>query len=376
MPTLEELRQRAELGGRTVVVTDRGSVECIDLDIVALPPGSVRVRTVTSALSPGTEMTFLGSGATNAHLLKRWNEELRVFEDEPSSVSFPMPFGYRAAGEVTETSATELPVGARIWGNWRHTEYTTMPTEQALAQQVPEGVSWDDAVDVGQMGPICANAAAFGAALVAGRTAVVFGAGPIGLITAQMVRAAGASAVVIVDRLRARLDIASQLGLEVLEADGRTDVAVALKRRWGAGGIPAAWECSGAVPALHEAIRCLAPRGTVFAVGFYQGGADGLRLGEEFHHNGIQIVTAQIGNPYGSLTRRDLQLRTLELLRSQGVILGGLPRIRLPVEEVADGFEALRRPAEVLQVSLDYAVAGTETDSSSSSQRLASSPPP
>jgi NADPH:quinone reductase-like Zn-dependent oxidoreductase len=379
MPTLDELRARGELGGRTVVITDRGSVECVELELATLPPGSVRVRTVTSALSPGTEMTFVGSGATNAHLVKRWNEELRVFEAGPSHVSFPMPFGYRAAGEVVETSALDLPIGTRVWGNWRHTEFVTMGSEQAFAQQVPGALSWDDAVDIGQMGPICANAAAFGAADVVGHPAVVFGAGPIGLITAQMVRELGPSSVVVVDRLRQRLEIAEQLGLEGLEVGGDVDAAVALKRRWGADAIPVVWECTGAVPALHEAIRCLARRGTVVAVGFYQGGAQALRLGEEFHHNGIRIVTAQIGNPYAALTRRDLQVRTLQLVRSGQVVLGGLPRIRVPVEGAADGFDALRRPAEVLQVSLDYVVAreGEEAPASSeSSQRFAGRPPP
>lgn len=376
MPTLDELRDRGEIGGRTVVVTGRGTVECVDVEPAPLAPGSVRVRTITSALSPGTEMTFIGPGASNAHLRSHWNEELRVFEAGPSSVSFPMPFGYRAAGEAVETSAADVTLGARIWGNWRHTEFVTLAPEQANAQRVPDGISWDDAVDIGQMGPICANAAAFGADAVAGHPAVVFGAGPIGLITAQMVRAAGASAVVVIDRLQPRLDIAQGLGLEVLEATDDVDVAVELKRRWGPDGIPAAWECSGAISALHEAIRCVARRGAVIAVGFYQGGAEALRLGEEFHHNGIRIVTAQIGNPYGQLTRRDLQARTMDLLRSRQVVLGGLPRVRLPVASVAEGFAALRRPAEVLQVSLDYADGGEDADSSSNSQRFAGRPPP
>jgi hypothetical protein len=93
----------------------------------------------------------------------------------------------------------------------------------------------------------------------------------------------------------------------------------------------------------------------VFAVGFYQGGADALRLGEEFHHNGVALVTTQIGNPAGTLSRRDLQRRTVELLLAGDLVLGGLPRISFPVDDVAAGFAALRRPAEVLQVALDYA---------------------
>jgi D-arabinose 1-dehydrogenase-like Zn-dependent alcohol dehydrogenase len=355
VPTLEELRTRGEIGGRTVVVEVDGRVACRSLAPAPLPADHVRVRTVRTALSPGTEMTFVGAGATNVHLVRRWNEELRLFEAGATTASLPMAFGYRAAGEVVESQNDTVPVGTRVWGNWRHTELVSMPVVQADDQRVPDEIGWDDALDIGQMGPIGVNAAAFGEEVARDRPAVVFGAGPIGLITAQAVRAVGAGDVTVVDRLVSRLAVAEGLGFGTLVVEPGADVAAALKRRHGADGIPAAWECSGSVAALAEAIRCVARRGTVVAVGFYQGGADALRLGDEFHHNGVGIVTAQIGNPAGTLTRRDLQRRTLELVVAEKLVLGGLPRIVLPVEHAAAAFEALRRPDDVLQVALDYA---------------------
>ncbi len=356
MPALEELRRRGEIGGRTVQIGFDGNVECETYEPAALPPDHVRVRTVRSAVSPGTESTFLGRAASNVHLAKRWNEDLRLFEAGSPSVTYPMPFGYRAAGIVVESSGSSVPIGSRIWGNWRHTELVALPAAGAAEQMLPEQLSWDDGVDIGQMGPICLNAVAFGDGLQAGNPAVVFGAGPVGLITAQAVRASGASPVVIVDRLRSRLETAADLGLEPVEAADGVDIAAALKSRHGADGIPVAWECTGAVPALNEAVRTVARRGTVVAVGFYQGAAASLLLGEEFHHNGIRIVCGQIGNPFGTLTRRDLQRRTLQLLADGQLILGGLPRVTLPVERAADGFALLARPESTLQVAFSYEV--------------------
>jgi hypothetical protein len=46
------------------------------------------------------------------------------------------------------------------------------------------------------------------------------------------------------------------------------------------------------------------------------------------------------------------------LRRSGAVALGELPRLTLPVERVAEGFAALGRPADVLQVALTYDGAG------------------
>jgi NADPH:quinone reductase-like Zn-dependent oxidoreductase len=357
MPTVEELRSRGEIGGRTVQIAADGSVECVVYEPAPLPQDAVRIRTVRSAVSPGTESTYLGRAASNVHLSKRWNAKLRIFEPGRPSVSHPIAFGYRAAGIVEETRSPAVPIGTRIWGNWRHTELVAMTATQAQEQRLPDDLDWDDGVDIGQMGPICVNAVAFGAGEQRDRPAVVFGAGPIGLITAQIVRTSGAARVIVVDRLAARLTVAERLGLEVLHAADGVDVAATLKRRFGAEGVPVAWECSGALPALNEAVRSVARRGTVVAVGFYQGGAAALLLGEEFHHNGVRIVCAQIGNPHGSLTRSDLQRRTLELARGGELVLGGLPRLTVPVERAASGFEALGRPDDVLQVGLDYAIA-------------------
>jgi threonine dehydrogenase-like Zn-dependent dehydrogenase len=95
-------------------------------------------------------------------------------------------------------------------------------------------------------------------------------------------------------------------------------------------------------------------RGTVVAVGFYQGDAAGLRLGEEFHHNGVEIRSGQIGNLHPTFDGEALRARSVELARSGLVVLGSLPRYELRVEQARDGFAALRQPADVLQVVFAY----------------------
>ncbi len=350
----EALAAAGQIGGRTVQINGRGEVECARYPLAALDDGSVRIRTVRSAISPGTEMTFYGKGATNVYLHKTWNEELRLFVKGAPSISYPIVFGYRAAGEVVESDSAEAPVGSRVYGNWRHTEYTTLPGQQAAAQLLPETLSFDDGVDVAQMGPICVNAVAYAETEHDGAPAVVFGAGPVGLITAQVVRATGAREVVVVDRLASRLRIADDLGLGTLDGSVVDDVAVELKTRFGSEGIPVAFECSGSTLALHEAIRVVRRRGTVVAAGFYQGDGRGLLLGDEFHHNGIQVRCGQIGNLHPDWSWDALRARVVELATSGALRLGGLPRLTVAVEDAAGGFRALTRPAEVLQVQLAY----------------------
>ena len=353
-PFIGELLSRGEIGGRTVQIVDSGAVECHRYPAGTLPDGYVRIRTVRSAISPGTEMTYFGRSASNVHLHRRWNAELRLFEAGPPSTEYPIVFGYRAAGEVVESASPLAPVGMRVWGRWRHTELTSLPAEVAAGQQLPDPLSWDDGVDIAQMAPICLNAVLAAGGEHVGRAAVVFGAGVIGLITAQLVRREGASPVYVVDRLPERLAIAESLGMEVMRASDDASVAMSLKRLLGADGVAVAWECTGSVAALGEAVRTVRPRGAVIAVGFYQGDASALELGAEFHHNAVRIVSAQIGNVQPPATRESLQQRALELARHGSLTLGGLPRRTLPVERVADGFADLQRPSEVLQVALTY----------------------
>ena len=354
---VDEALARGEIGGRTVQIVESGAVECHTYEPAALAEGQVRVRTVRSAISPGTEMTFYGRDAPNVYLRKQWNEELRLFESGTPSAEYPLTFGYRASGEVVESGSPDVPVGHRVYGNWRHTELTAMPAQRALDQALPDGLTWDDGVDIGQMGPICVNAAAFGEGEHVGSPVVVFGAGPVGLITAQIVAAEGAQ-VLVVDRIGQRLAIARELGLETVEAADGVDVAATLKRRFGSEGIPVAWECSGSTFALHEAIRVVRRKGLVVGVGFYQGEGRGLFLGDEFHHNGIRVACGQIGNIHASHTWPSLRQRVIDLALAGSVKLGTLPRQLFPVEEAAAAFDALTRPADVLQSALTYDAPG------------------
>lgn len=348
---IDELVARGEIGGRTVRILESGEVDCHTYPVAPLGEGHVRVQTARTAISPGTELTYIGRGATNPFLHRRWDPELRLFMEGAPSVAYPIVFGYRAAGTVVETRSG-IAAGTRVFGKWRHTEFTTLNENDARAQLLPDELSFDDGLDLAQMVPIAINAIAYAEGRHAGGPAVVFGCGPIGLLTAQVARATGAAKLYAVDRVASRLEIARSLGLEPVDAEG--DVAARLKRAHGAEGVAVAFECTGSASALHEATRVVRRRGTVVAAGFYQGDAAGLRLGEEFHHNGVEIRSSQIGNLHPSFDQRSIRTRAVELARSGAIILGALPRLELPVERAAEGFAALARPAEVLQVVFAY----------------------
>jgi threonine dehydrogenase-like Zn-dependent dehydrogenase len=192
-------------------------------------------------------------------------------------------------------------------------------------------------VYVAHMGPICANGLLHAAAELVGsdvRTlgdgvrgldVLVTGAGVVGLLTALFALEHGAAAVTIADTSQRRLCAARGLGLDAV--DGRAqDVwrVVKARHRHGPGdrGADVAFQCRARCESLADALRSLRPQGAVIDLAFYTGGAPSLRLGEEFHHNGLTLRSAQIGRIPRALAPRwhrdRLSAETIGLLRARG----------------------------------------------------------
>ena len=81
------------------------SVDVVEVPSLPLQPGQVRVRTIASGVSAGTELTAYRG--TNPYLTSTWDPELRLFRDShPDSPSYPLDgWGYSEVGEVVETAA-------------------------------------------------------------------------------------------------------------------------------------------------------------------------------------------------------------------------------------------------------------------------------
>ena len=83
------------------------------------------------------------------------------------------------------------------------------------------------------------------------------------------------------------------LALGAWQAIDSVEAADRIKEITGGLGADACIEVSGVPAALAEAIRAVAYSSRVIAMGFFQGEAP-LRLGEEFHHNRVQLICSQI----------------------------------------------------------------------------------
>jgi NADPH:quinone reductase-like Zn-dependent oxidoreductase len=329
---------------RRLQVDGPGRVRWVTEDRGGLGEGRFRVETVHSGLSTGTDLSFVKG--TNPALHRRFDTELRLFEDGDGGAATPdQPppgypverFGYMQVGRVVESRTPAVAPGALVAMTYGHlTGHDADPLAERFVP-LPDGLDPLLGVYVAQMGPICANGLLHAAADVdrgavtdlgvgvRGRRVAVVGAGVVGLLCGVFARAHGAAEVAVVDQTASRLAVAEAFGLTPVDSTA-ADPARLLKSRWrhrpGDRGADVVFQCRGQAWALATALRLLRPQGTVVDLAFYPGGAEEVRLGEEFHHNGLALVCAQIGRVPRGLEhlwdRERLSAETVALLTAHG----------------------------------------------------------
>jgi L-iditol 2-dehydrogenase len=114
--------------------------------------------------------------------------------------------------------------------------------------------------------PVAVAVHAVARAPLPARTAVVVGAGTIGLLVIQALRAAGAGRVIAVDVDEGKLELARRLGAEIGLNPASADVSGEVRRLFD-GGAEVAIECVGATEPIKTAVACVRKGGAVVLVG-------------------------------------------------------------------------------------------------------------
>jgi threonine dehydrogenase-like Zn-dependent dehydrogenase len=324
----------------------------------ALEAREVRVRTLYSGISTGTELAaYRGS---SPHLHKRWDSDHRLFRKmRGQAPQYPIDnWGYEEVGEIVERGAEvrSVNVGDIVYGTWGHRTRAVVDEEYASARLLPEGL--DPVLGIySHIGPIALNGV-HDAQVNIGEVVAVFGLGVLGQVVAQLARGSGAM-VIGVDLYPKRLELARELGSvhTVIDLDDGP-AGEQIKALTDGRGVDVAIEVTGAAAALHEAIRSVAYSGRVIAMGFFQGEARDLFLGEEFHHNRVTVAGSQISGVAPERSYRWDRLRLVQTtmrLQAEGTLnLGPLITHYFPFREAEQAFRLLdEAPGEALQVVLD-----------------------
>ena len=322
---------------RSLGIAGPGELYFLQYQEEAPRDGQVQLETLFTGFSAGTELTFLKN--TNPYFFSRFDAEQSSFIPDEPGLQYPVPFlGYMEVARVLDSKATGYTTGDVVATTYAHKTGHIADPSYDLLVHLPTAIDPVLGIFVAQMGPIAANgilhadAAAFGPFVsslgcgVAGRRMLVIGAGTVGLLTALFAKSLGAAEIVVADPSEFRRAKAEALGLHAMSEDHAWQFA---KTRWHNGtgdrGADLVFQTRARSESLNVALKALRPQGSVIDLAFYQSGADALRLGEEFHHNGLNIRCAQINRVPRELSphwdRRRLAQETIKLLSHEGGLI-------------------------------------------------------
>lgn len=260
-----------------------------------LQPGQVLVKTECSAISPGTEMLFYrGQFAADITL----DATIPALAG-PSQ--YPLQYGYSLVGRVMQTGPGVDPawLGRRVFAFQPHQQYFVDKTENLFC--IPEDIPSADAVFMPNLET--AASLVMDAAPLIGESAVVFGQGIVGLLTAALLARFPLQRMVTVDQYPIRQAASLALG-----AHASLDPALpgALERiRTALGGeADLAFEISGAPQALDQAIAVTGFGGRVMIGSWYGSKPISLNLGGKFHRSRIRLLASQVSSIDPSLSGR------------------------------------------------------------------------
>jgi S-(hydroxymethyl)glutathione dehydrogenase/alcohol dehydrogenase len=203
---------------------------------------------------------------------------------------------------------------------------------------LPDGVPFPVAALLG-----CAIMTGFGAVVnaahvAAGSTVAIFGTGGVGLAAVQAARLAGATAIVAVDPLPSRRELALELGATHALDPDREDAAAALRELTAGRGADYALETAGREGLAAAAYETIRPGGTLVCVGIPPAGAL-LSLPAADVPRDEKVL---VGSLYGSCRPHVDMPLVLDLYRAGRLALDRLVSAPYRLEDVNEAFADMR----------------------------------
>ncbi len=323
----------------------RGAEYRTDLPIPQIGEDQVLMRVRASAIC-GTDLHIYGWNEWAANRMK----------------NLPIVFGHETAGEIVEVgkNVAGWQVGDRISvethipcnrcfqceNGRRHicenmrlfgvtepgafAEYAPVPKDCIV--RLGDGVSYEMGAMLEAMG---AGVHGVEKAEVRGKTVLVSGCGPIGLMVVGACKAHGAKRVIACDILPEKLKLAEVMGADVTVNSAEEDIIQAVRRETNGPGADAAIDITGSGRAIVAGLRALRKGGRMVSVGL-PGGEIPVNLTEDIIYREIQYTGVSGRQMFATWDD------CMEILQSPGFSLEPVIGGRYPLEGFEDALAAIQ----------------------------------
>ena len=337
---------------RVAVYYNNSDVRLEEMAVPQIGPGEILIRTRASGIC--------GSDLMEWYRIKK----------------APLVLGHEITGEVVEVGAgvTDFKIGDRVFsshhvpcGACRYclaghqsvcdllrtthfdpggfAEYIRVPKINVDfgTLKIPDSMTYDEGSFIEPLA--CVVRAQRFAQLSAGQTVFVIGSGISGLLHIQLARALGAGRIIATDISDFRLKAAMQFGADAT-IHGADDVPAKLKQMNDGRLADRVIVCTGAMPAMKQAVKSIDRGGTLLFFAPTAAGVDVPIPLFEFWRDEINVVTSYAGSG------DDLN-ESLALIRDHKVRVADMVTHRLPLAEAGLGFQLAASGQDSIKVIID-----------------------
>ncbi len=280
---------------RSLVFVAPGEVEIRESPIPLLQNEQILVKTICSAISPGTEMlVYRGQ-------FKRGETEAQ--DTISSGMDYPLSYGYANVGCVTQigSSIDKSWLGRTVFAFQPHTSHYVSTPEHVLA--VPGGMSPETASFL-PFAETAVNLVQDGAPIL-GEKVLVLGQGVIGLLTAFILSKFPLENLITADGYPLRRQASLEIGEVVRDC---LDASSSDFRKQGKSllypGADLTLEVSGNPHAINDALALTAYNGRIVIGSWYGEKKAALDFGGTFHRSRIKIISSQVSTIAPELSGR------------------------------------------------------------------------
>jgi (R,R)-butanediol dehydrogenase/meso-butanediol dehydrogenase/diacetyl reductase len=244
------------------------------------------------------------------------------------------PFGHEACGEVVEVGpkVAGYQAGDRVipLRKGAYAQYMICPQERLL--KIPPAMSWTQAAVVEPLAVAAYSIERAG--LEPGTTALITGAGPVGLMTILGLRAIGIQTVYVTEVSEIRRRKAGEMGAALTCNPSETKISAWIKEVTAGRGVDAAFESVGTEASLKDCLTSVRFRGKVIVQGIFTERVPIHMLG--FVTREMNMIGTNSANPPLAMA----------WIAEKGLKPEMMVTKVIPLDKISEGFEGLTKPVK------------------------------